>query len=150
MFDIGGIELLVIGVVALIVVGPKDLPRLVRSVGQWVGRARGLAREFQSGMEEAARQADLDEVRKVGDIGKDIDRDLRDATGETRRQTPARPQARSGPSTAPSAAAPEARSEPVAARTAPVRPAAERPPAERAPERLTDRLRGERDADDVF
>ncbi|MBX2855675.1 MAG: Sec-independent protein translocase protein TatB [Rhodobacteraceae bacterium] len=66
MFDIGGWELLVIGSLALIIVGPKDLPRMIRNVGQWVGKARGLAREFQSGMEQAAREADLDDVAKAG------------------------------------------------------------------------------------
>ena len=57
MFDIGGWELLVLAALALIIVGPKDLPSLVRNVGRWVAKARGLAREFQQGMEEAARDA---------------------------------------------------------------------------------------------
>lgn len=65
MFDIGGWELLVIGSIALIIVGPKDLPRMIRSVGQWVGKARGLAREFQTGMEEAAREADVAELKQL-------------------------------------------------------------------------------------
>ena len=58
MFDIGGLELLVIGVIALIVVGPKDLPGMFRTVGQFVGRMRGMAREFQRSMEAAADEAD--------------------------------------------------------------------------------------------
>lgn len=89
MFDIGGIELLVIGAVALIVVGPKDLPRMVRMVGQWVGRARGLAREFQSGMEDAARSADLDDLKKLGDIREDIERDVKTADQDFRAQASA-------------------------------------------------------------
>lgn len=89
MFDIGGIELLVIGAVALIVVGPKDLPRMVRMVGQWVGRARGLAREFQSGMEDAARSADLDDLKKLGDIREDIERDVKTADEDFRAQASA-------------------------------------------------------------
>lgn len=82
MFDIGGWELLVIGALALIVVGPKDLPRLVRQVGLWVGKARKLAREFQSGMEEVAREAELDELKKVST---DLDRDMRQLNSETKR-----------------------------------------------------------------
>ena len=64
MLDIGMMELFVIGALALIVVGPKELPGLLRTVGQFVAKARGMAREFQSSMEEAAREADLDGVVK--------------------------------------------------------------------------------------
>ncbi|MCG7518087.1 Sec-independent protein translocase protein TatB [Ruegeria sp. Ofav3-42] len=64
MFDLGWTELLVIGVVALIVVGPKDLPVLFRNVGRWVGKARGMAREFSSAMNEAADQAGVNEIKK--------------------------------------------------------------------------------------
>ncbi|MCR9126537.1 MAG: Sec-independent protein translocase protein TatB [Rhodobacteraceae bacterium] len=64
MFDMGWTELLVIGVVALIVVGPKDLPVLFRSVGRFVGKARGMAREFSSAMNEAADQSGVRDVAK--------------------------------------------------------------------------------------
>lgn len=64
MFDLGWTELLVIGVVALIVVGPKDLPVLFRNVGRWVGKARGMAREFSSAMNEAADEAGVNEIKK--------------------------------------------------------------------------------------
>ena len=57
MFDLGLTELLVIGIVALIIVGPKDLPVLFRRVGEFVGRMKGMAREFTSAMNEAADQA---------------------------------------------------------------------------------------------
>lgn len=57
-------ELLIIGVVALIVVGPKELPQLMRTIGQWVGKARRMATEFQGQMNEAIREAELDDVRK--------------------------------------------------------------------------------------
>lgn len=62
MLDIGFMEIFVIGALALIVVGPKDLPGLLRTVGQFVAKARGMAREFQHTMEDAAREADLGDV----------------------------------------------------------------------------------------
>jgi sec-independent protein translocase protein TatB len=64
MFDIGYTEILVIAVVALIVIGPKDLPRVMRTVGQWVGRARGMARHFRSGVDTMMREAELEEMEK--------------------------------------------------------------------------------------
>lgn len=67
MLDIGWSELLVIGVVALIVVGPKDLPKLFRSLGQWVGRARGLARDFQRAMNDAADESGISDIKKSFD-----------------------------------------------------------------------------------
>lgn len=64
MFDIGWQELLVIGVVALIVIGPKDMPTAIRAVSRWASKARALAREFQQGIDEVVREADLQEVKK--------------------------------------------------------------------------------------
>jgi len=57
MFDLGWLELLVIGVTALIVVGPKDLPGMFRTVGRFMGKARGMAREFTRAMEQAADES---------------------------------------------------------------------------------------------
>ncbi len=62
MFDLGWTELLVIGIVALIVVGPKDLPVLFRRVGQFVGKAKGMAREFSQAMNDAADESGIREV----------------------------------------------------------------------------------------
>ncbi|MDF1728179.1 MAG: Sec-independent protein translocase protein TatB [Sulfitobacter sp.] len=65
MFDLSWGELLVIGIVALIVVGPKDLPVLFRKVGQFVGKAKGMAREFTTAMNDAADQSGMREVTKT-------------------------------------------------------------------------------------
>ena len=61
---IGGLEILVIGLVALLVVGPRDLPLLMRKVGKAMGKARAMANEFRSSFDEMARQSELDELRK--------------------------------------------------------------------------------------
>jgi len=64
MLGIDTSELMLLAVVALLVIGPKDLPRAMRFVGQWVGRARGMARHFRSGFDEMVRQAELEEMEK--------------------------------------------------------------------------------------
>ena len=63
MFDIGWTELLVIAVVAVVVVGPKDLPRMMRVAGQWMGRARAMADQFRRSFDDMARQQELEELR---------------------------------------------------------------------------------------
>src|SRR5229473_3066774 len=64
LFDIGWPELLLIGVVALVVIGPKDLPRALRVAGYWVRKARTLSREFQSSIDQMIRDAELEEIRQ--------------------------------------------------------------------------------------
>lgn len=64
MFDVAPTELLLVALVALVVIGPKDLPRAMRFVGNWVGKARGMARHFRSGLDEMVRQAELEEMEK--------------------------------------------------------------------------------------
>lgn len=62
--DLGATELMIIAAVALIVVGPKDLPVLMRKVGQFLARMRGMAAEFRASFDEMARQSELDDLRK--------------------------------------------------------------------------------------
>jgi sec-independent protein translocase protein TatB len=64
MFGIDSGELLIIAVVALVVIGPKDLPRVMRTVGQWVNQMRGMARHFRSGFDEMVRQADIEDLER--------------------------------------------------------------------------------------
>ena len=87
LFDIGWPELMLIGVIALVVIGPKDLPRALRVAGFWVRKARTLSREFQSSIDQMIREAELDEVRE--DLKKaaefDLEKEIRstvDPTGE--------------------------------------------------------------------
>lgn len=64
MFDIAPSEFFIVALVALIVIGPKDLPKAMRVVGFWVGRARGVARQFRSGFDTMVREAELEEMEK--------------------------------------------------------------------------------------
>ena len=79
MLDIGWSEMAIVAVIALFVIGPRELPRLLRTVGRYAAKVRGMAREFQDGIDEAVREAELDEVRKqiesAGrvDVGKAIE-----------------------------------------------------------------------------
>lgn len=63
MLDLGWSEMLVILVVALIVIGPKDLPKVARQIGRWTGKARAMAREFQRSFDDMAREAELEEIK---------------------------------------------------------------------------------------
>ncbi len=83
MFDIGWPEMAVVAVIALIIIGPKDLPRILRYAGRWAGKARRMARDFQRNFDDMVRESELDEVKKsvdqaggfnpVRDIGNSID-----------------------------------------------------------------------------
>jgi len=74
-FDLGMSELLLIGVVALVFIGPKDLPKALRVAGFWVKKARTLSREFQSSVEQMIREAELDEMRQELKKATEIDLD---------------------------------------------------------------------------
>jgi sec-independent protein translocase protein TatB len=67
MFDIGWAELLVIGIVALIAIGPKELPAVMRSLGHWMGKIKRMASEFQGQFQEALREAEMDDLKKQAD-----------------------------------------------------------------------------------
>ncbi len=87
MFDIGWSEMAVILLVALVVIGPRDLPRVARTMGKWVAKGRAMAREFQGALEDMAREAELDkvksEIEKAGrtNLGKAIENTI-DPSGE--------------------------------------------------------------------
>ncbi len=87
MFDIGWSELLVIAVVTVIFVGPRELPKMLMAVGRWTAKARAVAREFQSGLEEMAREAELEDVKKSVESATKIDlginpHNILDSTGK--------------------------------------------------------------------
>src|SRR6187551_1078171 len=67
MFDIGWGELVVIGIVALIAIGPKELPTVLRTLGQWTGKIRRMAGEFQGQFQEALREAEISDLKKQFD-----------------------------------------------------------------------------------
>jgi sec-independent protein translocase protein TatB len=67
MFDIGWSELVVVAVVALIAIGPKELPGVLRMVGQWIGKARRMASDFQGQFNEAMREAEMADIKKQFD-----------------------------------------------------------------------------------
>ena len=82
MFDIGWQELFIVGILALIVVGPKDLPKTIKTVTTWIRKARMLARDFQSGVDEMVREADLDDVKKqLTAGGEDLKKELENTVG---------------------------------------------------------------------
>lgn len=98
MFDIGLPEMAVIAILALIVVGPKDLPKTIKMVTSWVRKARMMARDFQSGVDDMVREADLDDVKKQltegseglkkeleNTVGTDIAKDLDLSEDETKK-----------------------------------------------------------------
>jgi sec-independent protein translocase protein TatB len=64
MLDVAPTELLLVAIVALVVIGPKDLPKAMRVVGNWVGKARGMARHFRSGFDTMMRESELEEMEK--------------------------------------------------------------------------------------
>lgn len=87
MFDIGFLELLICGVIALLVLGPERLPGAARAAGRWVGMARRMARQFSSELEQQLQAEELkEELRKAGDVGlDDVRKTVSDALGEAKK-----------------------------------------------------------------
>lgn len=75
MLDIAWTEMLVVAVVAIIVIGPKELPFALRAIGRWVGKARSLAREFQSSVDDMIAETELQELRETAKSIQDFDPD---------------------------------------------------------------------------
>jgi sec-independent protein translocase protein TatB len=133
MFDISWGKLVIIGVVALLVIGPKDLPMVLRTVGQWMTKIRRMASEFQGQFQEAMREAEMTDLKKqfddttsavksafdTTDIKKEMEKLIGDPAGVT---TPAATPASSDPTPPPSDPAAPAPADPVALGTAPVAP----------------------------
>lgn len=89
MLDIGWSELAVVAVLALLVIGPKDLPAVMRTIGKWTQKARSVSREFQSSVDEMIREAELEDARKAVDSAKNLNiqnaiEDTIDPTGEVK------------------------------------------------------------------
>ena len=64
MFDVAPTEFMLVALIALLVIGPKELPRLMRTIGGWVAKARGVARQFRSGFDEMVRESELADMEK--------------------------------------------------------------------------------------
>ena len=135
MFDISWGKLVIIGVVALIVIGPKELPTVLRAVGQWMGKIRRMASEFQGQFQEAMREAEMADLKKqfdettsavkstfdTTDIKNELEKMIQEPTATS---TPATPPADMAvPQTATGTAETAAPVDPVALGTAPVAPA---------------------------
>jgi sec-independent protein translocase protein TatB len=134
MFDISWGKIVIIGVVALIVIGPKELPSVLRMVGQWMGKMRRMAAEFQGQFQDAMREAEMADLKKTFDettsglasvfdpIKNDMDKMVNDpmSTGSPSAAGAATPDA--GIPTPDAAADPSVPADPVALGTAPVAP----------------------------
>ncbi len=85
MFDIGWQELFILAVLAIIVIGPKDLPRVIGTITKWIRKARSMARDLQDGLDEVAREADLDDLKKELAIqdGNDLVKRISDSVDPT-------------------------------------------------------------------
>jgi sec-independent protein translocase protein TatB len=110
MLDIGWSELLLIGIVALIVVGPKELPGLFRTVGQFTGRARAMAREFQRSLEQAADQSGVNDAARSFKAATRFELDEAGSPSGARVSAAPRPDTAKGLKDDPGAPAPEAAS----------------------------------------
>jgi sec-independent protein translocase protein TatB len=87
MFDLSSSKLLILGIVALLVVGPKDLPILLRTIGKYVGMIRRQAAEFRTQFDDAMRESELAEIKKdVENMGADMEKTMREAEMSVERE----------------------------------------------------------------
>jgi sec-independent protein translocase protein TatB len=111
MFDIGWGELVIIGIVALIVIGPKELPGVLRMLGQWMGKVRRMAADFQGQWNEAMREAEMEDLKKQVDQITDSARDFTNfdpvETARKEIESAVEDKPKTEPSPEPSPAAPE-------------------------------------------
>lgn len=130
MLDIGWPELTIIALITILVVGPKEIPHVLRTVTQFVRKLRAMASEFQSGIDELAREAELDDMKKSiektasRDLASDLEKTV-DPTGEmsgsvrdietSLKEDPRKTKKESAPAAGKTAAAPEAEEESAAA-----------------------------------
>jgi len=134
VFGIDSGELLIIALVALVVIGPKDLPRAMRTIGQFMGRARGMARHFRSGIDTMIREAELEDMEKQWK--ENNERIMREHPGSPAdsdwgKEAPASPTPAAPSASVPADAAPELPLSPTP--PAPERTALPKPPSRRAP-----------------
>jgi len=84
MFDIGWSEMVFVVIIAILVIGPKDLPKTIATIGKYIRKAKGFAREFQTGIDDLAREADLDDLKTTIQGDKfDIKKQIEDAVDPT-------------------------------------------------------------------
>jgi sec-independent protein translocase protein TatB len=134
MFDIGWSELLLIGIVALIVIGPKELPTVLRTLGQWMAKLRRMATEFQNQFQEALREAEVADLKKHVD---DITATAKgyanfDPVSEVRREFESTQHQIENAMAQPPTASPSGAGEHTASTAEPSVPAAPAPPAQAA------------------
>jgi sec-independent protein translocase protein TatB len=88
MFDIGFVELLICGIIALLILGPERLPTAARAAGRWVGGARRMMQQFSTELDRQLKADELrEELRKAGDVGlEDVEKTVKDALDEAKRQ----------------------------------------------------------------
>jgi len=153
MFDFSGSELLIIAIVALVVIGPKDLPKVLRGLGKWAAKARAVAREFQSSIDQMIRESELadlkneveaakTEVEKIAatDVGHEIEQSV-DPKGELQAslQTPDLADAANNPAGTTATSTPGAAEAVVAQPTEPAPVAETAPSTEPAPSAPTEK-----------
>ncbi|HYD67650.1 Sec-independent protein translocase protein TatB [Azospirillum sp.] len=145
MFDIGWSEIMVIAVVALVIIGPKDLPSAIYTLGKWVRKARFVARDFQTHIDDMMREAELDELKKQAlkardlNIAREVEKTI-DPTGDVKAAFELPPEA-SGVAgyhgSPPEEEQPRPATEPPVTLPAGTTPSAAAPEPEKAPEPAT-------------